>query len=199
MKPKLGQVFLIDKNIITKLLSFVSIKPDDLVCEIGCGEGVLSEPLGSKAKHLVVVELDEKWLSFTKNRCKRLKNITFISQDILKTRFAMLYPKKYRVVANIPYYLSAKLCQKFVEERDCFHDITIMVQKEFAEKLVAKPGSKAYTSLGLYVSFYFDCKLLFSISKQCFRPVPKIDSAMVQLIPRNKPLVDVDEELHDHL
>ena len=195
MKPKLGQVFLIDFNIINKISESVGLTSDDQVLEIGCGEGILTQSLLDKAGQVTVVELDPVCIEKTKQAITQPDHVRFILQDVLTVDFSSIYDSPYRVIANIPYYLSAKLMQRFVTYRTCFQDMTIMVQKEFASKLVAKPGDKDYTSLGVYCSFYFEIDYLFTISKNSFRPVPKIDSAMIRITPRKTLPFDVDEDV----
>ena len=194
MTHKLGQVFLIDNNIINKIIAAENLTKQDLVLEIGCGEGVLSLPLAHHSKKLTIVELDQACIKATQQTCKDLANIRYVHNDILKTDLTQLYPNKYFIIANIPYYLSAKLIQHMITHRNQIKRATIMVQKEFANKLVAETGKKQHTSLTLYTRFYFDVKLLFNVSKTCFNPVPKIDSSVIQLTPRKTPLFEVDEE-----
>ena len=192
MTHKLGQVFLIDHNIINKIIRSEALTKNDTVLEIGCGEGILSKPLAKKIRHLTIVELDKVCIDTTQETCKDLDNITYIHKDILKTNLSKLYPHPYYIIANIPYYLSAKLIQHMVAHRKQLKRSTIMVQKEFAAKLVADTGKKQHTSLTLYTRFYFEVKLLFNVSKTCFNPIPKIDSSVIQLTPRKTPLFDVN-------
>tara|TARA_Y200000002_G_C22610043_1_gene633373 strand:+ start:348 stop:1133 length:786 start_codon:yes stop_codon:yes gene_type:complete len=185
-RPKLGQVFIIDNNIILKIINYVQLNPTDVVLEIGCGDGILTKALQPCVKELVVVEIDSELIQKTSKLLAQYSNIKWVNQDVLKVDFNS-FLTKLRVVANIPYYLSAKLIQKFAYGKTKFIDLTLMVQKEFARKCVAKPGSKDYTALTVFVQFHFQVSILFDISKHCFSPVPKIDSSMLKLIPKSNP------------
>jgi 16S rRNA (adenine1518-N6/adenine1519-N6)-dimethyltransferase len=183
MRAKLGQVFIKEKTVIDKIMRYACVEKTDHVIEIGCGEGVLTRALASAAKQVTVIELDQHCIDMTRANLGELDNLYYIHQDVLKVDFSQFDTVK--VVANIPYYLSAKLIQKFAYQKEVFSDIVIMVQKEFAKKLVAPVGSKDYTSLAVFTNFHFELKLLFDISKNCFKPVPKVDSTMLLLRAKN--------------
>ena len=191
-RPKLGQVFLIDNNITLKILNSVELSLSDHVLEIGCGEGVLTQAISPKVKELILIEIDTELFEKTKGKLQHLTNIKWVNQDVLSVEFND-FKKRLRVVANIPYYLSAKLIQKFAYSKNKFIDLTLMVQKEFARKCIAKPGAKDYTALTVFTQFHFDVDILFDISKNSFKPVPKIDSSMLRLIPKDdKPDIDLE-------
>lgn len=194
MTHKLGQVFLIDQNIVRKILLEADINDTDYILEIGCGDGVLSKEIAPLAKQLNIVEIDEKCIISTKKVCDKYQNITYIHDDILNV-VVTNNPQPWKVIANIPYYLSAKIIQHFVTHRASINRMIVMVQKEFAEKLVAKVGGKEHTSLSLYTQFYFDINHLFNVSRQCFKPIPKVDSAVIELLPKKTPMFDVDEDV----
>jgi 16S rRNA (adenine1518-N6/adenine1519-N6)-dimethyltransferase len=196
-RPKLGQVFLSDNNIILKILKHVQLNKSDFVLEIGCGEGILTKAIQPHVKQLIVVEIDSELVEKTSQLLAQYSNIEWVHNDILKVDFNS-FLNKLRVVANIPYYLSAKLIQKFAYSKDSFIDLTLMVQKEFARKCIAKPGSKDYTALTVFIQFHFHVSVLFDISKNCFVPVPKIDSSMLKLVPKKNP-ENVDLELFELL
>ena len=181
-RPKLGQVFLHDANIIQKIGRVVGLKKTDHVVEIGCGDGILTQALSDQVDALTVIELDPVCIERSKNRVTNADAINWILADVLSVDFSQ-FQLPVRVVANIPYYLSAKLIQHFVHYKSCFEDITIMVQQEFAEKCVSGPGKKTYTSLSVYTQAHFEVTRLFDISKHSFYPVPKIDSTMIRLLP----------------
>ncbi len=191
-RPKLGQVFLIDPNVVNSIIRKVELEPKDSVLEIGCGDGILTEALHSIVTDLTVVELDKTCIERTQERLGGEGDISWVHDDILSVDFQTLTAGT-RVIANIPYYLSAKLIQKLAYAKNVFKDITIMVQKEFAQKCVAGPGQKDYTSLGVFTQFHFEVRTLFDIPNTCFHPRPKIDSSMLQLIPAHKyPHVQTD-------
>jgi len=195
MPHKLGQVFLKDNNIIQKILASASIMPEETIVEIGCGAGILTQALATKSKTLYVYEIDKTWLEHTQNELKEYSNIHYIHQDVLKQSFEAIPDASFKIVANIPYYISAKILKLLITNRSRFTQATLMVQKEFAQKLVAPPGDNLYTSLSLYTSFHLEIKTLFTVSKNSFKPVPKVDSMVIQVTARDQPLYDVDETL----
>jgi len=182
-KPKWGQVFLVDSNILDKLLRHLTIQLEDNILEIGCGDGILTKVLAHKTKNLTVVEIDEQCIFNTKQCLDDSKTIAWIHADVLQVDFKK-FKSNIRLIANIPYYISAKLIQKIAYSADCFTDVTIMVQKEFAQKCVARAYQKTYTSLSVFTQYYFEVTYLFDVSKTCFRPIPDIDSAFIRLIPK---------------
>tara|TARA_B100000131_G_C18077259_1_gene596860 strand:- start:7 stop:795 length:789 start_codon:yes stop_codon:yes gene_type:complete len=184
-KPKLGQVFLIDRNIIRKIIDSLSILPGDHLLEIGCGDGILTEALVNLGVPLTVVEIDQACLDKTKQRLGNDYNINWLCRDVLTFDFSLL-SAPIKLVANIPYYISAKLIQKLVRQNVLFSDITIMIQKEFAQKCVAKPYQKVYTALSVFTQYHFDIEYLFDVSRHCFSPVPNIDSAVIKLTPNRR-------------
>ncbi len=184
-KIHLGQVFLKDKNVIDKILTTADVQPDETVVEIGCGEGWFSLALAKACKNLFIFEVDSHWLSETKERLAGLDHVHFTLGDVLQTRFEGV-PAPFRVVANIPYHISAKIIKLLIETRDRWTTADIMVQNEFAGKLIAPPGDKNYTSFTVYCNYYLDVQSLFKVSKQSFRPVPKVDSKMIRLTPRTQ-------------
>ena len=190
MGEKLGQVFLKEKTIIEKIIRYSNLNQSDHVIEIGCGAGILTEGLAKSVQQLTVIELDPACIAMTKERLAHCTNIHYIHSDVLKVDFSQFGPSV-KIVANIPYYLSAKLIQHLVPFKPYLADIVIMIQKEFAGKLTAPVGTKAYTSLSVYSNFHFELSKLFDISKRCFTPVPKIDSTMIRLIPKSDTLDDM--------
>jgi len=183
MPHKLGQVFLTDRNILQKIIKAADLSPDDYVVEIGCGEGILTCALAERVKHVFVIEIDRSCIDATQNAACHLSNITYIHSDVLEFDFASLNQPSLRIVANIPYYISAKIVKKIIEYRSIIHSALVMTQKEFAEKLVAEPGQASYTSLGVYASYFLDRLICFNVSKTCFKPVPEVDSSIIKLIP----------------
>jgi 16S rRNA (adenine1518-N6/adenine1519-N6)-dimethyltransferase len=189
---KLGQVFLKDLNILNKIVDFSDLSSTDTVLEIGCGEGVLTIELAKRVKEVIVVEVDEKCIEMTKKATKEFTNITFIHHDILTFDLKQLKKESVKVVANIPYYISAKIVKWLISNRlDITYSI-LMTQKEFAEKLNATPGMKTYTSLTLFTQSFFDASFGFNVSNTCFKPVPAVDSSVVKLIPKEFVVDDSD-------
>lgn len=192
-KKRLGQVFLQDPNILDKIFDSVSILPDDHVVEIGCGEGVLSERLASVVRHLTIIEIDPVYLEKTRNRLSSFSNVTYLCEDVLKTSFFQTHLGSVKIIANIPYYISTKILKLIIEYPQKIQMAYLMVQKEFAQKLIAKPNTDHYVSLTLYCAYYLHCHYLFTISKHSFKPVPKVDSAFISLQSRTAAPFSVDE------
>lgn len=185
---RMGQVFLHDKNILGKILETADIDPNDSVVEIGCGNGILSVALADRCKQLDIVEIDDYYLNKTKDLLAESDHVQFHHIDALKFDFlSIASPNGFKLVANIPYQISAKLLQKAVEFQDRCAGLTLLVQKEFAQKCVAVPGTKSYTSLAVFLQFHFQIRLAFGVGRNCFYPVPDVDSAVITLTPR-KPL-----------
>lgn len=194
MGHRLGQVFLKDRNIIQKIMDEASITDQDHVVEIGCGQGWLSKNIAQRAKKLTIIELDEPYLNETKDCLAEFSHVTYRHEDALAVDYTQL-GNTYKIVTNLPYYISAKFTQLLVENTAYINLAIVMVQHEFAKKLVAKPGDKLYCSLGVYANFYLDIRYAFKVAKTCFRPVPKIDSAVLTMAPRKTPLYAVDADL----
>lgn len=182
MGHRLGQVFLKDANICRKIIEAAALSDADFVLEIGCGAGDLTVFLQEKTKQMSVVELDPVCIEKTKDRLPDA-SIQFFHQDVLDFDFGLV-PSPMTVVANIPYYISAKIIKRLIDHRSQIKRAIIMVQKEFADKLVAPPGDHLYTSLSVYTSFFYEVRFLFKVSKTCFLPVPKVDSAVIELVPK---------------
>jgi len=177
----MGQNFLIDKNIINKIIETSNPLKSDVILEIGPGLGSLTLKLSEKAKKVIAIEKDEKMCIILDKL--GLNNVKIVNKDILKVDFDKEIPKKYRVIANIPYYLTSRLIRRLLERKNQPSDIILMIQKEVAERIcnTIKPGL-----LSLSVQFYADAKIKFIVSKNSFYPKPKIDSAIIQITPHKK-------------
>lgn len=190
-KKALGQVFLKDHNIVRKTIEVANIQPEDQCLEIGCGDGIISEKLAKQVNRLHIIELDSRFLQSTQERLSDFSNVHYYQGDVLKYDLGKVLCEvtaPIKVIANIPYYLSAKLIQWFVKNKCQLGSVVVIVQKEFAQKLVAKAGDKLYSSLTVFTQCHFDVHYMFKVSKACFRPIPKVDSAVLSLTPR--PLSD---------
>ena len=190
MSHKLGQVFLKDKNIVSKILEYSAIVPEDDIVEIGCGDGDLSLDLSEMGKTLTIYEIDKLCVENTMQYLGERPNVTYILGDVLEQKMSL---KKAKIIANIPYYISAKIVKWVIAQRECVESATLMFQKEFAQKLFASPGEKIYTSLSVYVSYYLDVEWGFNVSRNSFSPRPKVDSAVIKLIPKQAPF-EVNED-----
>ena len=197
VKPKLGQVFLTDFNIIKKIMNSLDVSSADHLIEVGCGDGILTEALLQLNVPLTVIEIDSYCIENTKKRLGDEASIHWICDDVLKVDF-FLFKSPLKLVANIPYYISAKLIQMLVKYKTVFSDITIMIQKEFAQKCVARPYQKVYTSLSVFTQYHFQIDYLFDVSKRCFSPMPTIDSSVIRLTP-NQRLYDDDALIFERI
>lgn len=195
----LGQNFLIDGNIIRKIVDNSDINKDDVVLEIGPGFGVLTEELASKAKKVVCVEIDKSLMEVLDYTLKDFDNIDIINEDILKVDIEKIKEKyspdkPMKVVANLPYYVTTPILEHLIDDKKYFKSITVMVQKEVADRMVSKENSKDYSSLSLYIKYNADAEIIALAPKTVFMPQPKIDSAVVKLNLTDKDY-GVDEKL----
>jgi len=196
-KPKkgYGQNFLINKGILDKIVTFSEIKKDDVVVEVGPGLGTLTKEISKKAKQVFVIEKDKKIIPLLKKvlEDEDIKNVEIINDDVLKTDIEKLFKergvKKYKLVANIPYYITSAIIRKFLEEKQKPGEIILMIQKEVAQRIV---NSKKESLLSLSVKFYADPEILFYVSKGSFFPAPKVDSAVIKITPKDK--IECDSE-----
>lgn len=182
MKKNLGQNFLIDKNIAELEVKHADIKNDDIVLEIGPGKGILTKILAEKAKKVIAIEIDKNLVNNLRNILP--ENVDLIHGDALNIDFKTL-PKFNKIVSNLPFKISSPITFKFL---DYDFEIAILIyQKEFAERLIANPGSKNYSRLSVGVYYKSVCDLIKTIPKTCFKPQPKVDSSMIRIIPRKTP------------
>jgi 16S rRNA (adenine1518-N6/adenine1519-N6)-dimethyltransferase len=179
LKPKLGQVFLKDEKVLQKIAAIISPSKKDTVFEIGPGKGALTKHLAKEAGKIIACEIDKSFIAYLGNLGAEV-----INKDILKTEI----PKSATIIAgNIPYYISGKITEKILKEKK---RCVILYQKEFAERLVAKPGSKDYSRLTILANYLSVPKIRLIISRNSFTPIPKIDSALVEFLPTGN---DYDE------
>lgn len=189
MPTKLGQNFLNNKAVITKIIQAADLTRDDFVLEIGPGKGILTEELAKVVGKVVAVELDRNLIPFLKNKFENQKNITIIQGDILKTDLKNILRSsvsKYKVVANLPYYITSPIIRLFLESKIPPKFMILMVQKEVAERITAKAGNMSI--LAVSVQYYADAKILFEVGKENFDPVPEVDSAVIKITPHPNPL-----------
>lgn len=187
-KKGLSQNFLIDRNIVAKIIEEARVERGDYILEIGPGPGALTEGLLKKGAEIVAVELD----SLFARELKRLP-ITVYNEDILKFPFEKL-TKRGKVVANLPYHITAPILTRLVSRRDLFSTVTVMVQEEVARRLMAPPKTKDYGSLSIYLQFYSTIHYAFPVSRSCFYPAPHVDSAIVTLTLKEPPKLPNEED-----
>ena len=182
-KPKksLGQNFLVDKNIQRKIIASCDLMPSDVVLEIGAGRAELTKTIARMVKKVYAIEIDVSLSEFLKQELKDYANVQIINQDILKLDLNKLSKQKLKVVGNIPYYISSPIIEHLIKYREKIDTIFISVQKEFAKRLAAPCGSKDFGSLSCFVQYYTEPEAIFYIKKNCFYPVPKVDSCFLRL------------------
>jgi len=197
----LGQNFLIDDNVIENIVEAAEINEKDCVIEIGPGLGTLTSRLVEKAGKVIAIELDKKMLQILNDRFALYDNFSLINEDVLKVNLNDLIQQEntqnytVKIVANLPYYITTPIIMGLFESKVPIESITIMVQKEVADRMQTGPGSKDYGALSLVVQYYADAKVQLNVSASCFMPRPNVDSAVIKLTAHEKPVVDVDETL----
>lgn len=194
-KPKksLGQHFLTDKNIVRKIVGIADIQAEDIVWEVGPGKGILTEALLQTGCDLTAFEIDEKLYPLLEE--KYSNKLKLIKKDILKTDWEDYFPKeKVKIVANLPYQITSPFLFKVVTFAEKFSQIVIMIQKEVAQRINAKRGTKDYSILTLKMQFYFDVSYGFTVKPHLFYPKPKVDSAVIKLNPRKDKPEIADEK-----
>jgi 16S rRNA (adenine1518-N6/adenine1519-N6)-dimethyltransferase len=200
-RKRWGQHFLVDRNIINKVVRTAQIGEKDHVLEVGPGLGEMTLLLSRQARRVIAVEIDPKLVAILREKTASSSNIEVIEEDILKLDFKQLLRPDglpIKVVANLPYQISTPLLFRFIESREIFSTLTLMLQREVAERLVASPGGKAYGPLSVSVQVVSDLSIRFFIKPTAFYPPPKVESAVVQLVWRERPLVDLSEEVWLH-
>lgn len=193
----LGQNFLIDGNIVRKIVDAGDITANDYVIEIGPGMGTLTEELALRAKKVVAIEIDNTLLPILDETLGKYNNVEVVHGDVLKIDIQKLIEEKLdggpvKVVANLPYYVTTPIIAKLIEDNLNLESIIVMVQKEVAERMEAGPGGKEYGSLSVFVNFYSKPEIVVKVPKTVFMPQPKIDSAVIKLTIK-KELPDVDK------
>lgn len=193
-KPKksLGQNFLIDKNILNKILTYSCPKKDERILEIGPGRGELTGLLIKHAKEVIAVEIDTNLCEQLGRKFKDCANLTLINKDILKLKISGY--KRLKVIANIPYYITTPIISYLLKNKNALSQIFITVQKEYAMRLKAKPKETSYGALSCFAQYFTRPALLFSIKNTSFRPMPRVNSSFVRLEILPTPSVKVKDE-----
>ena len=197
---KLGQNFLIDDNIIQGIVKSAEVNKDDLVIEIGPGLGTLTAELLKKAGKVIAIELDRKMLKILNDRFYLYNNLILLNDDVLQVDLKKLIKENkadfsnVKVVANLPYYITTPIIMKLLEERLDIDSITVMVQKEVADRITATPGDKLSGAITYSVDYYAEADAVVFVDKNCFIPSPEVDSEVIKLRTRKNPVVKVDDE-----
>lgn len=198
-QKKFGQNFLIDEHVLSKIISAAGVKGDDVVLEIGPGFGTMTQYLAEAAKEVIAVEIDKTLIPILKETLAGYDNITLINEDILKVDIAALVNEKnggrpIKVVANLPYYITTPIIMGLFESHVPLDNITVMVQKEVAQRMQAQPGTKDYGALSLAVQFYAEPYIAANVPPNCFIPRPNVGSAVIRLNRWQNPPVQVKDE-----
>jgi len=192
----LGENYLIDANIKDKIIAASSVKKDDTVLEIGPGLGALTMDLVKIGASIFAVEKDRKAAAILKELAgEGLPNLKIFHEDILKFDFTNMPPKKkIKVVGSLPYYITTPILERLIENRTLFESILIVIQKEVAYRLLAKPGTKDYGSISCFVQYHARPVYLYTIKRTCFYPSPDVDSSLIRLEMLKYPSVEVKNE-----
>ena len=199
-KKSFGQNFLIDSHVIEKIIRAAEIGPEDNVLEIGPGIGTMTQRLCEEAREVVAVEIDKTLIPILDDTLSSYKNWSVINQDILKVDIKKLAEEKnggkpIKVVANLPYYITTPIIMGLFESHVPLESITIMIQKEVADRMQEGPGSKEYGALSLAVQYYSNPQIVCDAPPSCFMPQPKVTSTVITLKCHNNPPVKCDEKL----
>ena len=198
-QKKYGQNFLIEDGILQKIMDAAQIGKEDCILEIGPGIGTMTEYLAERAKKVVAVEIDKNLIPILKETLADYSNVTIINEDILKmdiSRIVMEYNggKPIKVVANLPYYITTPIIMALFEKHVALQSITVMVQKEVADRMQVGPGTKDYGALSLAVQYYAMPQIVTKVPAACFIPRPNVDSTVIHLTRHEEPPVEVANE-----
>ncbi len=198
-QKKFGQNFLIDTRVLEEIIDAAEITKDDFVLEIGPGIGTMTQYLCEAAREVVAVEIDTNLIPILKDTLSAYDNVEVLNQDILKVDIASLAKernndKPIKVVANLPYYITTPIIMGLFESRVPIDSITIMVQKEVADRMQEGPGSKEYGALSLAVQYYAKPEIVVNVPPSCFMPQPKVGSAVIRLTRHEQSPVEVEDE-----
>lgn len=198
-QKKYGQNFLIDTHVLDKIIAAAEITEDDMVLEIGPGIGTMTQYLCENAREVVAVEIDKKLIPILEDTLSEYDNITVINEDILKVDIKKLADEKnggkpIKVVANLPYYITTPIIMGLFESKVPIDNITVMVQKEVADRMGVGPGTKDYGALSLAVQYYATPYIVANVPPNCFMPRPNVGSAVIRLTRHEEVPVDVKDE-----
>ncbi|MFA5103639.1 MAG: 16S rRNA (adenine(1518)-N(6)/adenine(1519)-N(6))-dimethyltransferase RsmA [Candidatus Margulisiibacteriota bacterium] len=210
LKKSLGQNLLVDPACLNRIIETANISKEDIVVEIGTGSGILTKEISKKAKKVISFEIDKRIFEVAKEYLFGIDNIDLRNEDFLKATLTPFSPlpvkgeglgERVKIVANIPYYITTPIIEKIIEinrdqpqQGNVISSVILTVQREFAERMAAKPGTKQYGSFTIFVNYYFEPEIIFYIPKSAFIPQPEVGSAVISLKPRTKSPVEVKDE-----
>jgi 16S rRNA (adenine1518-N6/adenine1519-N6)-dimethyltransferase len=197
-KRRFGQNFLVDQNVIDRIISALEPRPSETIVEIGAGRGALTSRLIEKAGRVIAIEFDRDLVPQLQAQFASAANLKLLAADALTTDFghAILPAKSARVVANLPYNVATAILQRLIEQRECISEMTLMLQREVVDRMIAEPGSSERGFLSVLVEAYCEAEKLFDVPPRAFRPAPKVWSTVVRLRVRPRLPVEVrDQEL----
>ena len=199
-KKSFGQNFLTDTNILQKIVDTAEIDKKVNVIEIGPGIGALTEFLAESAAEVMAFEIDDRLVPILADTLRDFDNVTVVNQDILKVDLAQYIAEfknpdlPIKVVANLPYYITTPILMHLIESGIPFSEFVVMMQKEVADRISAQPNTKAYGSLSIAVQYYMTAKVAFIVPRTVFVPAPNVDSAILKMVRRDQPAVEVQDE-----
>lgn len=198
-QKRYGQNFLIDPHVLQKIIRSAKVTKEDFVLEIGPGIGTMTQYLAAAAREVVAVEIDKALIPILEDTLEGFENVTVLNEDILKVDIPRLAEERnagrpIKVVANLPYYITTPIIMGLFENGVPLESLTIMVQKEVAERMKVGPGTKDYGALSLAIQYYARPELMANVPPNCFMPRPKVGSAVIQLIRHENPPVEVKNE-----
>ena len=198
-QKKFGQNFLIDTHVLEKIIASAGITKDDFVLEIGPGIGTMTQYLCENARQVMAVEIDQNLIPILKDTLSAYNNVTVVNEDILKLDIAKVAEeynqgRPIKVVANLPYYITTPIIMGLFESHVPLESITVMVQKEVAERMQSGPGTKDYGALSLAVQFYSEAQIVANVPPNCFMPRPNVGSAVIRLTCHKESPVKVEDE-----
>ena len=199
-KKSFGQNFLTDTNILQKIVDTAEIDKNVNVIEIGPGIGALTEFLAESAAEVIAFEIDDRLVPILADTLRDFDNVTVVNQDILKVDLAQYIAEfknpdlPIKVVANLPYYITTPILMHLIESGIPFSEFVVMMQKEVADRISAQPNTKAYGSLSIAVQYYMTAKVAFIVPRTVFVPAPNVDSAILKMVRRDQPAVEVQDE-----
>ena len=196
-RKKWGQHFLVDRNILRKVIRTAEVGPQDVVLEVGPGLGEMTLALAHEARKVLAVEIDRKLVEVLRHKVSACSNVEIIQSDILKLDFLPLFEGEkgpVKVVANLPYQITTPVLFRFIDSRQIFSSLTLMVQREVAERMIASPGSKEYGPLSVLVQALSDVLVCFHVKPSAFFPPPQVGSSVIHITWKEKALIALRDE-----